>query len=84
MFQNIDQSPIWIRVFFKVCALTERRLTGCYPVIEWMLRCFCYCYFTSLLGNNYMTNLTMPTSLVDIREYMFYNCYNLRTVIVPT
>ena len=31
-----------------------------------------------------MTNLTLPTSLVDIREYTFLGCYNLRTVIVPT
>ena len=38
---------------------------------------------TSLLDIFRMTNLTLPTSLVDIRDYTFRNCNGLRTVIVP-
>ena len=41
-------------------------------------------FMTSLLGIFRMTNLTLPTSLVDIRDYTFWNCDGLKTVIVPT
>jgi hypothetical protein len=37
-----------------------------------------------LLGNDALTSLSLPTSLVTISGYAFYRCFALRTVIIPT
>ncbi len=40
--------------------------------------------YDSLLGNEALTSLSLPTSLVTILGYAFYGCSALRTVIIPT
>ena len=40
--------------------------------------------YDSLLDNPLLTSLSLPTSLVIIPYYTFYDCYALPTVIIPT
>ena len=40
--------------------------------------------YDSLLGNNVLTSLSLPTSLVTISNYAFSSYFALPTVITPT
>jgi hypothetical protein len=40
--------------------------------------------YDSLLANQKLTSLSLPTSLVTISSYAFSSCIVLQTVIIPT
>jgi hypothetical protein len=53
-------------------------------VVEMVVDSFFFLVYDSLLVNEALTSLSLPTSLVTISDYAFQYCYALSTVIIPT
>jgi hypothetical protein len=43
-----------------------------------------YIFLYEYLPENPITNMSLPTSVVVIASYAFYNCYNLKSLFIPT
>ena len=53
-------------------------------VVEKVVDSFFFLLYDSLLDNEALTSLSLPTSLVTISVYAFNGCSALSTVIIPT